>query len=37
MFDELIEVSLSLGVRLLVNPTMLEDPLGYKLSKGKTK
>jgi hypothetical protein len=39
MFDELIEVSLSLGVRLLIDPTMLEDPLGwqYKLSKGKTK
>ena len=39
MFDELVEVSLSLGIRLLIDPTMLEDPLGwqYKLSKGKTK
>jgi hypothetical protein len=30
IFDELIEVSLSLGIRLLSNPHMTEDPQGWQ-------
>ena len=30
MFDELVEVSLSMGIRLLKDPNMIEDPLGWQ-------
>jgi len=30
IFDELIEVSLSLGIRLLSNPHMTQDPQGWQ-------